>query len=285
LGLYAQIISAYKAFDVPIGTNNDHKRLNPRPVTAFDVNVDDVQSVSSSTDSNECNEGIQYASNFDILSVENVESASDCRNKCQTSFGCSYWSYGTAHAAAEIRRTCILKSFGAAETAKVSEGVISGPRDCSITTYHTISTAENKGETQVQVQAQAQEHVFSDSCIHAGVMYKGSDIGQGEVGVANAELCQRICQATPKCEYWSYISSTNSNIALRQTCFLKSREAAGHGQRKLGVKSGPARCKRNQTKDMHVPAPPSPLPTYLGRESETALPTYIGQLPYKMASA
>jgi len=248
------ITLGYKAFNPVLNPglsakSQEHKRINHGLHTtseeAFLSGLFDTMQQRVSTIL-PCKVGLQYTSEFDILSGK-TESVQACQRLCKGSFGCFYWSYDT------INTECFLKSANAAKvSAQPREDFISGSRTCTLVSLEELEQEEKH-----------QHSLAPTSCIRNGVMYQGADISFSEVGVANAELCQRICQATLGCAFFSYITPSNVNVALRRTCHLKGHATAGSGKRKLHVKSGPASCAEDNAHmaQEKAHAHPSPLPT------------------------
>lgn len=150
----------------------------------------------------ECFEyGYDY-SGYDIHQVNFVKSPAACMTECAAFRNCGFWTYDT------FSRICYLKSAGAFIDRKPSHGMVSGPRQCS----------------------------FSSYCFEVGVDYYGHDVDkvEGRYVMTPAD-CQRLCTGNPECAFFSWKFSTHS-------CFLKSSPAILNRREDPDVTSGPRTC-------------------------------------------
>ena len=82
-------------------------------------------------------------------------------------------------------------------------------------------------------------------CIKPGTDYPGGDIGLGVVKNSKEE-CQKYCQDTSECLYFTWVDDTHAAPSLRKKCFLKNLiNVNNKGKKKNGVFSGPKFCPGN----------------------------------------
>jgi len=82
----------------------------------------------------------------------------------------------------------------------------------------------------------------STSCILPGINYPGGDIGLAVIKNSK-EKCQKYCQDTPECLYFTWVDDTHAVPSLRKKCFLKNlMNVNNKGKKKNGVFSGPKFC-------------------------------------------
>ena len=58
-------------------------------------------------------------------------------------------------------------------------------------------------------------------CILPGIDYPGGDIGLGVIKNSK-EKCQKYCQDTPECLYFTWMDDTHAAPSLRKKCVLKN---------------------------------------------------------------
>ena len=82
-------------------------------------------------------------------------------------------------------------------------------------------------------------------CILPGINYPGGDIGLAVIKNSK-EKCQKYCQDTPECLYFTWVDDTHAVPSLRKKCFLKNlMNVNNKGKKKNGVFSGPKFCPGN----------------------------------------
>ena len=80
-------------------------------------------------------------------------------------------------------------------------------------------------------------------CIKPGTNYPGGDIGLGVVKNSKEE-CQKYCQDTSECLYFTWVDDTHAAPSLQKKCFLKNLMIA-KGKKKEGFFAGPKFCRGN----------------------------------------
>ena len=148
---------------------------------------------------------------------DRIETANfqECRAKCLQESYCYYWSY-----TAEYGR-CYLSVEKAYETGYYSDDYVSGPKTSPV----------------------------ERDCFYHDVLFPLFNI-KIEQAASDAKGCQKLCQAEPQCEYWSYITVPGFE---GKECFLKDKDGIIDGEYKLGMISGPKYCPK-------LPMVPAPAP-------------------------
>jgi len=82
-------------------------------------------------------------------------------------------------------------------------------------------------------------------CIKPGTNYPGGDIGLGVVKNSKEE-CQKYCQDTSECLYFTWVDDTHAAPSLQKKCFLKNLMIA-KGKKKEGFFAGPKFCRGDST--------------------------------------
>ena len=80
-------------------------------------------------------------------------------------------------------------------------------------------------------------------CISPGINYPGGDFGLAVIKNSK-EKCQKYCQDTPECLYFTWVDDTHADPSLKKKCFLKTLMIA-KAKKKEGVFSGPKFCPGN----------------------------------------
>ncbi|KAL8424857.1 hypothetical protein Efla_001662 [Eimeria flavescens] len=176
------------------------------------------RSRSSSLKGAECFEyGYDYHG-FDIHQMPLVLSASVCMEECARFAGCGVFTYDT------VSRMCYLKSLGAFTDRRPAAQLVSGPRQCTFTSY----------------------------CYDVGMDYYGEDVERVEGRYVMTPMdCQRLCSANPQCAFFSWKLSSHA-------CYLKSAAAALNRRADADVTSGPRTCS---TAGSQVAPRPDDYPT------------------------
>ena len=93
--------------------------------------------------------------------------------------------------------------------------------------------------------------IFQLGCIMSGIDYYGGDLDSGkETTTETYEKCQRLCQDTPECLYFTWVSDAFSDSSKHKRCFLKDKlsgEVVRHG-----VYSGPKYCSGNHIDSIYI---------------------------------
>ena len=93
--------------------------------------------------------------------------------------------------------------------------------------------------------------IFQLGCIMSGIDYYGGDLDSGkETTTETYEKCQRLCQDTPECLYFTWVSDAFSDSSKHKRCFLKDKlsgEVVRHG-----VYSGPKYCSGNHFDSIYI---------------------------------
>ena len=78
------------------------------------------------------------------------------------------------------------------------------------------------------------QYLGSVECAEENIDYSGSDLHKKAKSAKDAGACQRLCQGTANCAFWSYKKVGNE-------CWLKTSDKGKAPQ--SGATSGPAYCK------------------------------------------
>ena len=79
-----------------------------------------------------------------------------------------------------------------------------------------------------------------------GIDYQGGDIGPagGHAHFTETkEKCQKLCQDTSECFYFTWVTNTFPEVSVHKRCFLKNQSIKKTTLE--GVYSGPKTCKGN----------------------------------------
>ena len=82
----------------------------------------------------------------------------------------------------------------------------------------TVNAGLNAVLTLSQVLFTIIPFFFTDWCLKKNTDYDGHDIHSNTIGTSSPEQCQKVCQATPKCKFFSWNSRWKH-------CWLKSSDA------------------------------------------------------------
>ncbi|PFH35764.1 PAN domain-containing protein [Besnoitia besnoiti] len=153
---------------------------------------------------------------YDLKKIETQQIASYhiCQEMCRATEGCHFWSWSSQTLSCHLKTD---QAFRGRVEDELSVGYVSGPKRC---------------------------WPGGASCWEYGVDFYGSDIRKIEdESVKSAALCQGLCKVQSFCEYWTWVTDTNS-------CYLKT-SAAPSGRRQdsttTGMISGPRECPAAQT--------------------------------------
>ena len=84
-------------------------------------------------------------------------------------------------------------------------------------------------------------------CISAGVDYPGGNLMMVN-GLETKEMCQKLCQDTSECLYFTWVGDEYFSSSNHKECFLKDRTMEGENN-VVGLYSGPKFCSRNDYND------------------------------------
>ena len=85
---------------------------------------------------------------------------------------------------------------------------------------------------------------FQLGCIRSGIDYHSGDIDLGKKTITETkEKCQRLCEDTPQCLYFTWVSDAFSDSSVHKRCFLKDKLVSEVAR--PGVYSGPKLCSGN----------------------------------------
>ena len=79
-------------------------------------------------------------------------------------------------------------------------------------------------------------------CILSGVIYPGGDIGKATIQESK-EKCQKYCQDTSGCLYFTWVDITHTDPSYHKKCYLK--KTIVKIKKKEGTYSGPKFCEGN----------------------------------------
>ncbi|EPT26742.1 PAN domain-containing protein [Toxoplasma gondii TgCatPRC2] len=148
-------------------------------------------------------------STLKVVSIGRVTSPVMCQQLCGLWGMCMYFTWSSLDKSCALKTGTALHGWKKDETTK---GLVSGPKKC--------------GESQVP-------------CQEAGVSYPGYNIMRITSGhVRSPAMCQKLCQTTPGCRYWTWQPTDNA-------CELKGRAALTGRQQNDETRqmiSGPKFC-------------------------------------------
>ena len=85
-------------------------------------------------------------------------------------------------------------------------------------------------------------NVMQGGCILSGIDFHGGDIGVAVVKDTK-EMCQKHCQDTSGCLYFTWVDDTHPSSWNHKRCFLKN--ALIESKAGEGIYSGPKFCQGN----------------------------------------
>ena len=79
-------------------------------------------------------------------------------------------------------------------------------------------------------------------CILSGIIYRKGDIGTATIKESKEE-CQKYCQDTSGCLYFTWVDITHPDHSVHKKCYLKNMIV--EIKKKEGTYSGPKFCEGN----------------------------------------
>ena len=138
--------------------------------------------------------------------IADISSPQECQAACQQESLCHYWTLDTSN------EECHLLGEDAPEDGMYDEEYVSGPKNCPV----------------------------EPDCFYHQVVIPGYDV-KIRLAATDPKECQKLCQAEPQCEYWSYTSLASYE---GEECFLKNKESIQHGEYNEMAMTGPKNCPK-----------------------------------------
>jgi len=163
------------------------------------------------TDCESTDEDILYWTAVTLAELQGVESAKDCRAKCEGLFFCSAWTWGKDPQVEDASEVCFLKGIDGGEEPHPlkQQGMVSG-RPCRGTAASHAAASDGPADGGDEdghapvLEAPMTYDVVVCGAASDNLDFKSSiDLGE-QSHIGSWEFCLAKCELTPECSGWTW---------------------------------------------------------------------------------